>query len=36
MTVVRQEKRRFRFKLRATDKNGAGSLPAYVDVIVEP
>lgn len=30
------EKRLFRFKLRVTDKNGADSLPAYVDVIVEP
>jgi hypothetical protein len=30
------EKRLFRFKLRVTDKNGADSLPAYVDVVVEP
>jgi hypothetical protein len=30
------EKRLYRFKLRVTDKNGADSLPAYVDVIVEP
>jgi hypothetical protein len=30
------EKRLFRFKLRVTDKKGADSLPAYVDVIVEP
>ncbi|TAJ33439.1 MAG: hypothetical protein EPO64_00985 [Nitrospirae bacterium] len=30
------EKRLYRFKLRVTDKKGADSLPAYVDVIVEP
>ncbi len=30
------EKRLYRFKLRVTDKSGADSLPAYVDVIVEP
>lgn len=30
------EKRLYRFKLRVTDKNGADSLPAYVDVWVEP
>jgi hypothetical protein len=30
------EKKLFRFKLRVTDKNGADSLPAYVDVVVEP
>jgi hypothetical protein len=30
------EKRLFRFKLRVTDKNGADSLPAFVDVVVEP
>jgi len=30
------EKRLFRFKLRVTDKKGADSLPAYVDVWVEP
>ena len=30
------EKRLYRFKLRVTDKQGADSLPAYVDVIVEP
>jgi hypothetical protein len=28
--------RTLRFKLRVTDKQGADSLPAYVDVIVEP
>jgi hypothetical protein len=30
------EKRLFRFKLRVTDKKGADSPPAYVDVVVEP
>jgi hypothetical protein len=30
------EPRTFRFKLRVTDKKGADSLPAYVDVRVEP
>jgi exosome complex RNA-binding protein Csl4 len=30
------EKRLFRFKLRVTDKFGADSLPAFVDVVVEP
>ena len=30
------EKRTFRFKLRVTDKKGADSAPAYVDVTVEP
>jgi K319L-like, PKD domain len=30
------EKRPFRFKLRVTDKLGADSLPAYVDIDVEP
>ncbi len=30
------EKRLFRFKLRVTDKKGADSLPAFVDVVVEP
>lgn len=30
------EKRFFRFKLRVTDKLGADSLPAYVDIVVEP
>ncbi len=30
------EKRLFRFKLRVTDKQGADSLPAFVDVVVEP
>jgi hypothetical protein len=30
------EPKLFRFKLRVTDKKGADSAPAYVDVIVEP
>ena len=30
------EKRAYRFKLRVTDKLGADSLPAYVDIVVEP
>lgn len=30
------EERLFRFKLRVTDNRGADSLPAYVDIIVEP
>jgi hypothetical protein len=30
------EKRLYRFKLRVTDKKGADSPPAYVDVVVEP
>ena len=30
------EPRTYRFKLRVTDKKGADSLPAYVDVTVEP
>lgn len=30
------EPRTFRFKLRVTDRKGADSLPAYVDVTVEP
>jgi len=30
------EPRTYRFKLRVTDKKGADSLPAYVDVMVEP
>ncbi len=30
------ETRTFRFKLRVTDKKGADSIPAYVDVTVEP
>lgn len=30
------EPRTYRFKLRVTDKKGADSLPAYVDITVEP
>ena len=30
------EKRAYRFKLRVTDKKGADSVPAFVDVVVEP
>ena len=30
------EKRTYRFKLRVTDKKGADSVPAYVDIVVEP
>ena len=30
------EKRTYRFKLRVTDKKGADSVPAYIDVTVEP
>ena len=30
------EKRLYRFKLRVTDKSGADSVPAFVDVVVEP
>ena len=30
------EPRLYRFKLRVTDKKGADSLPAFVDVVVEP
>jgi len=30
------EPRTYRFKLRVTDKKGADSLPAFVDVTVEP
>ena len=30
------EPRTYRFKLRVTDKKGADSLPAFVDVVVEP
>ena len=30
------ESRLYRFKLRVTDKMGADSVPAYVDVVVEP
>jgi hypothetical protein len=30
------EKRTYRFKLRVTDKKGADSVQAFVDVTVEP
>jgi len=30
------EKRTYRFKLRVTDKKGSDSVPAFVDVVVEP
>ena len=30
------EKRTYRFKLRVTDKKGADSVPAFVDIVVEP
>ena len=30
------ETRTYRFKSRVTDKKGADSLPAYVDITVEP
>ena len=30
------ERRTYRFKLRVTDKKGADSVPAFVDVVVEP
>jgi hypothetical protein len=30
------EKRTYRFKLRVTDKKGADSVPAFVDVVVKP
>jgi hypothetical protein len=30
------EKRLYRFKLRVTDKKGADSVPAYVDIVVTP
>jgi hypothetical protein len=33
---VVSEKRLYRFKLRVSDRKGAESLPAFVDVIVEP
>ena len=36
LAPILSEKRTYRFKLRATDKKGADSLPAFVDVTVEP
>ena len=35
-TPAVSEKRTYRFKLRVTDKKGADSVPAFVDVTVEP
>jgi hypothetical protein len=36
LAPIVSEKRTYRFKLRVTDKKGADSVPAFVDVIVEP
>ena len=36
LAPVVSEKRTYRFKLRVTDKKGADSVPAFVDVTVEP
>jgi len=36
LAPIVSEKRTYRFKLRVTDKKGADSVPAYVDVTVEP
>lgn len=36
LAPIMSEKRTYRFKLRVTDKKGADSVPAYVDVTVEP
>lgn len=36
LTPTVSEPRTYRFKLRVTDKKGADSLPAFVDVTVEP
>lgn len=36
LAPIVSEKRTYRFKLRVTDKKGADSMPAYVDVTVEP
>jgi PKD domain len=36
LAPIVSEKRTFRFKLRVTDKKGADSTPAYVDVTIEP
>ena len=36
LAPIVSEKRTYRFKLRVTDKKGADSAPAYVDVVVEP
>ena len=36
LAPIMSERRTYRFKLRVTDKKGADSVPAYVDVTVEP
>jgi PKD domain len=36
LAPIMSEKRTYRFKLRVTDKKGADSVPAFVDVTVEP
>ena len=36
LAPIVSEKRTYRFKLRVTDKKGADSVPAFVDVVVEP
>ena len=36
LAPIVSEKRTYRFKLRVTDKKGADSVPAFVDVTVEP
>jgi hypothetical protein len=36
LAPIVSEKRTYRFRLRVTDKKGADSVPAYVDITVEP
>lgn len=36
LAPVVSEPRTYRFKLRVTDKKGADSLPAFVDITIEP
>ena len=36
LAPIMSERRTYRFKLRVTDKKGADSVPAFVDVTVEP
>ena len=36
LAPIVSEKRTYRFKLRVTDKKGADSVPAFVDITVEP
>ena len=36
LAPIMSEKRTYRFKLRVTDKKGADSVPAFIDVTVEP